>query len=183
MTWRGVLISLCLSLFAANGMGADKSFVPTLPWSRYEVLTQRNPYSRNRTVARDAGRDKVEAPRPVTMTLFLKGIALRDTRYLAFFEEFDGRSVRAAEGDSLAAGKIEAITLDHVVIQQGDASIKVEVGQSMAYTPSGASAVVRTLDPAARADDGKAVEKTSPSPAGANSILEKLRQRRLKETK
>jgi hypothetical protein len=186
MKMRALSLAACLLLAVASEAAAD-GFVPTAPWSRYEVLVTRNPYSRHRRRTSEKT-DRPAAPRTVRLRLFLKGIAERDGRYMAFFEEFDGRRVEAHVGTRLPVGTVTSMTLDHVILKRNDETVTIAIGAAAEYTPAASAGAEgegtkpgesADADPAPNGEAAPALPQ--PAPSDRESLLEQMRRRRRQE--
>lgn len=191
---RLIHVTICGALFLAVGLalGArsraraaepEKAAEPKAASDRYEVLTERNIFLRDRRRRNTGPKAAPEAPPPERTTV-LTGIVHQGTEYVAFLEDRKtNATTKVRVGDALLEGRVEQITLDYIEYAKNDKTIKVEVGKSLeGAEPESASSAVE----AGSAVGGTASE-ASPKPAGSTDggdggVLERLRQRRLAES-
>jgi hypothetical protein len=105
------------------------------PWAAYEVILNRNMFSRQRgdRQARRADGPRREVVMPNPESYFrLKGIVQEDGMFIAFLEDTRGNSVlRLRQGDAVARGTIKALTLDAIEYQFGDQVTAVRLGYDL----------------------------------------------------
>ena len=154
-------------------------------WDTYQVLVERNIFSRDRAraVQRRAEATLTPVPNP-DRYIVLTGIVVQDEEYIAFLEDSrDGITVRARTGDVVARGRLKNIAFDHVEYETNGDSVTVDVGQSLgraspaSMPASGSEEVGRAVEPSA---------DRTPAAAGSardadQNLLERLRQRRQRE--
>ena len=104
----------------------------TGPWARYNVILQRNIFSRQRTAFRPRDRNSesqvVAVPNPETHFV-LRGIAQEDNQVIAFIEDTQGGGVlRLRQGDRVARGAIKTLSLDALEYQLEDKTISIRLG-------------------------------------------------------
>lgn len=105
-------------------------------WSRFQIIVERNIFSRQRGPRQRERREEPERPRYVPTPesrIVLKGIVNLNGAFTAFFEE-SGSILTLRAGDTVARGKLEALTLDHVVFQHEDQTRIVTIGQNLEGT-------------------------------------------------
>jgi hypothetical protein len=137
--FRPVSIALMVMLWVATGLSqapansAESS--PTGqpdPWQKYDIILQRNIFSRQRAPARPRGETKepkqVAIPNPESYFL-LKGVVQENDTFIAFVENTQGGGVlRLRAGDPVARGTIKALNLDSIEYQLGDQTIAIKLG-------------------------------------------------------
>jgi len=153
---------------------------------RYRVLVDRNIF------ARDRGRSWPPAStggtyRPQFASqgrYVLTGVALHDDMAVAFVEDTTARTTgRYRVGDSLAAGKVRSILIDAIEYETNGAVVQVKLGATLA---GGEATALPAASTPAQASPAAATSSSAGTAAGLEgeaAILERLRQRRLKETK
>lgn len=153
-------------------------------WGRYKVLVERNAFSRTRgPQAKAEAARKLPERRPERYTV-LTGITEQGDKFLAILEEVQGDTTKVAAGGPVAGGTVKAITLDGLVFEKGGKTINVAIGSSLSLgTAPPASG---DASPTGTGADAKATRAASTAPATgqdpkAASLLERLRQRRMKE--
>jgi len=161
----------------AEGSGAS--------WEKYKVIAERNFFLRDR--ARRSDRLKLPssatAERQPWQDIVLAGVSRVGGECVAFLEDTRGRTTtRARMGDEAGDGRIVEISLDHVILERNGQRSRVNVGSALSgETPPPA----RPAAPASAAPSAQDAKASPPAGAGASpagqSILERLRQRRLQE--
>lgn len=171
----------------------------------YKLLVTRNIFLKDRTPPRSTGPSYVrpQRPRNVEEDMMLRGTALQGGLQEAFIEDArSGRTMRVAAGDAIAYGKIDLVTKDSVTYRVGSTSRTIHMGDTLAgssyappETPSTSTGPVSTA-PASTTEPTSAPDASSttgpapagpaptaaPTPSGADDVLKRLRERRLKET-
>jgi len=177
---RAILLSALLCcLLTPTALRAASAQEPTEPsWERYQVLIERNIFSRVRGRRPEpAPSVRPEAPSAPQRYLILTGTVHTADTWVAFIEDArTGETHIYRRGDSIPQGRIADINLDGLTYRSGETELTIHVGDYVggAVPPSiGASP--------APAASGAPVTP-SPAPAGAAAdLLERLRQRRQKE--
>ena len=167
-----IIVQTSLCCAASEERKAEK---PALEWNRYEILVKRNIFARDRGRGRsdDGERKEKEPPPPkAEASLSLIGIVNKDGQLVAFIENTKAGTVQTVrEGDSLASGKVGAITLDKMEFKTEGASTDITIGKTLdgSVAPRGGDTVttVTTSTP------GK-----EPGSSDANSVLERMRKKR-----
>ncbi|HWB53505.1 MAG TPA: hypothetical protein VG722_04905 [Tepidisphaeraceae bacterium] len=129
---------------------------------RYQLLIQRNIFDSNRQAYSYHPTTSVETVQ-VQNTFTLTGLVLENGAYSAFIE--DSRTQTTSKykiGDSVSGGKITAAGIDHIELNTGGKTIRVDLGQTLAGTTPAVAAPT-----------------TAPSPG--NDIIERLKERRMLE--
>ncbi|MFH0964385.1 MAG: hypothetical protein V2A58_10285, partial [Planctomycetota bacterium] len=114
----------------------------------------------------------------------LRGVVVQGEEAIALVEDTrSGVTSRARVGDSVADGRISGITLDAIVYEKDGQSAEIALGRRLGEAPS--------TQPSVEGSGGEALAGSEPAREstgssgttgeGALSILERLRQRRLKE--
>jgi hypothetical protein len=104
-------------------------------WAKYEIILQRNIFSRNRQAFRP--QESREEPQQVAMPnpesyYVLKGIVQEDSEFIAFVEDKrDGGILRLRQGDEIARGVIKALNLDTLEYEMGDQVTTVRLGSDL----------------------------------------------------
>lgn len=171
------IIALCISVHA---LGSEAPLQPhaktSLGWERYEVLIQRNIFSKNR--GRPRGEERTEKPKDSPppppspeSEIQLIGIVQKDGELAAFFENRKTGAVQSTKtGDSIARGKIAAITLDSVEYVLEESRSIISIGKNL----EGGIATSVAVPPEA----ATSASKTDSGSAETNAILERMRKRR-----
>jgi hypothetical protein len=101
---------------------------PSPPTGNYGAVVSRNLFSPDRT---EAGRSPTgggagSAPSPPKPNLY--GVVLRDDAPIAYFEDPATNHVTGFRtGDTVAGGRVQLITADHVVLVRPDGPVEVEL--------------------------------------------------------
>ena len=154
-------------------------------WDKYKIIVERNIFSRQRgpRVDRDRRRQTAvlpPAPNPESYVI-LKGIVQEDGVFIAFLEDTQsGQIIRARKGDSVARGKIKALTLDSIEYEFEDRATNVAMGCDLeggrgAATFTGMYELSQVYSPTA--EEGTA-ESSSPPTEDEAEILRQLMERR-----
>ena len=203
VTFAGLLL-LCLG--CASAFGETQQSTPP-SWEKYKVIVERNIFLRQRSnySHRPEFTHTTEMPmaRPRS-PIVLTGIIRQGSEHIAFLENTStGVTLRVAAGSTYADGRVTRIELDHIEYEKDDQTVTVSIGSNLQGEPAAGPATFgeRTdlLQGESTALPGEASGETSSTsaqpgpaspavtqpPAGATSdetsILERLRQRRLKE--
>jgi hypothetical protein len=109
---------------------------PQNTWAQYQVILQRNIFSRQRGPVRQ--RQRITRPtRPIVVPnpesyFLLKGIVQEGGKFIAFLEDTQNNGIlRLYEGDSVARGVVKNFTLDSIEYEFQDKSISVTMGQDL----------------------------------------------------
>jgi len=146
-------------------------------WEQYRILVQRNIFARDRGRMRHASKDSDEmgppAPKVDAETVLL-GVLDKDGQLVAFLENTRTAAVQMLHTDDpVARGKVGAITLDSIEYVCGGSSVLVGVGKNL---EGGATAALGESFKSPVTDSSG-----NPVPADTNSVLERLRKKRLEE--
>ena len=104
-------------------------------WAKYEIILQRNIFSRNRRAFRP--QESREEPQQVAMPnpesyYILKGIVQEDNEFIAFVEDKRGGTVlQLRQGDNVARGVIKTLNLDTLEYEMGDQVTTVRLGSDL----------------------------------------------------
>jgi hypothetical protein len=142
---------------------------PATGWARYQVLTERNMFLKNRAKPRvfEAKQEEMGPPAPKVETdVVLSGIVEKDGQLAAFLENSRSGTVRLVrKDDEVGGGKIGAITISGIEYISNGATRTVTVGM--------------TLEGGSIANLGTA--KTGSGSSDTDSVLERLRKKRQEE--
>lgn len=134
LPFAGVALVLMLVAWPAVG-GSRRGAGQDDPWARYDIILKRNIFSRDRMPerpqeARDEPRDVV-VPNPESYYI-LKGLVQEDSEFIAFVEDKRaGAILRLHEGDSVARGTVQALSLDTLVYEMGEQTITIRLGSDL----------------------------------------------------
>jgi hypothetical protein len=115
---------------------AEEQVADQDPWARYEIILQRNIFSRNRRPFR-LQREEERPAEPVTLPdpesyYLLKGIVQEDGAFIAFVEDKrDGSVLRLREGDRVARGTVESFSLDGLAYRMEEEVTRVMLGSDL----------------------------------------------------
>jgi hypothetical protein len=172
---RAIILFGLLAAWAAGAEHDTTSAGRGRPWERYEILVERNIFSRSRGGPRAGDEEPAErpAPRPEEF-VYLRGVVCLDGRALAVVEDMrSGRIRRLRAGDALLRGAVGRVGLRGMEYVRDADSVMIAVGDNLARSASPA--------PASGAEQAGAPPAADEAPGGAGDILERLRQRRLRE--
>ena len=200
------LLLLCTGY--ASAYGEEQQRTPP-SWEKYRVIVERNIFLRQRSSYSSRPEFTHMPAMPVDSPescVVLTGIVRQGSEYIAFLENTrTGVTLRVAADSPYADGRVARIELDHIEYEKDDQTVKIAVGSNLrgesaaapassfgertdllrdeGTTPSGEASAESANASAQPGAAGPAV--TVPTAAGAPSdeasILERLRQRRLKE--
>jgi hypothetical protein len=126
-------VACMLIVIAWPSAGAEeRPAAPPDPWAKYQLILERNIFSRNRRLVRRPEDDReappVVVPDPETHFL-LKGIVQENNEFIAFVEDTQGGTVlRLNRDDPVARGTIKALNLDGIEYQFEDRITAVKLG-------------------------------------------------------
>lgn len=153
----------------------------------YRLVLDRNIFSKTRVIYREptsmpsTGRTGSYATQPA---LALTGVTLEGGVATAFIEDRRyGRTSYYHVGDSVGEGKITAINLDSIELTTNGRVVRVDLGSTVEGGPTysvSSSSTAGGITPTNSSSTGAAPTGIS---GDSSDVLEKLRQRRLQETK
>lgn len=126
-------LGFVITLWPQSGLGREATEAQDT-WARYQVILQRNIFSRQRSPLRQrrAAQARPVVTRNPESYLLLKGIVQEDGTFIAFVEDTQGnRVLRLREGDSVARGTVKNFTLDSIEYQLEDKTINVMLGRDL----------------------------------------------------
>jgi hypothetical protein len=185
MTARTLTVGLLISLLAA-ALGAAPAQAATgtqQDWNEYRLLVERNVFRRDRGPRQEPRRGPrtVPAPPRPERSIVLTGIAVQGDQRIAFLEDRrSGVTTRVEAGQKIASGAVTEVQGDRIKYEAGGTALEVQIGQNLEGglgTGAPAASVTAAGEGAA---EGAASETTTPAGA-AGDVLERLRQRRLRE--
>ena len=171
-----VLLSGLLAAASGGALPVAEAQAPPAEgrgWERYEVLVERNIFSRQRG-RRDRAAEGIvtPAPPPPERSVVLTGVVKQGEECTAFLEDArTGTVSKVRVGDSVLEGRVAAITMDSIDYEKDGRVAHVAMGGNLEGGGSARSA-------------GAASSTTTSAPTGTaepSDILERLRQRRQRE--
>lgn len=169
---------------AAPAPSAVEGTEPQDTWAKYQIILQRNIFSRQRGPIRQR---RAERARPVVTRnpesyLLLKGIVQEGGVFIAFIEDTRSNGVlRFREGDNVARGLVKNFTLDSIEYQLEDQTTSVVVGRDL-EGGQGTLPMDRLLELSATSsptsDPNAATEEPTPSGDEAEILRQLMEQRR-----
>jgi hypothetical protein len=179
-----IILGLTVAAWPASQQESDEP-PERDPWAEYEVILERNMFSRQRGFRRrreEEPRREVVVPNPESYLKF-NGAVQEDGTFIAFVEDTrSGTVLRLRAGDPVARGVIKTLTLDSLVYELGDKTTTVQLGFDL---EGGRGAVTMTelmeySGTAAASSTGQAAESAAPTGEAAD-VLQQLLQRRQQE--
>jgi len=179
------ILGLLVTLLPAAGLGQNSAERQD-SWAKYEVILQRNMFSRQRGFAqrRDTERDRtVVVPNPESY-LLLKGIVQEDGQFIAFLEDTRSSTVlKVRQGDPVARGAVKSLTLDSIEYEFAEETTTVHIGQDL---EGGLGAVTMNQlmeysEDSAGAPDAQQTAPTETPTGEEADILKQLMERRKQE--
>ncbi len=150
-------------------------------WKKYEIITQRNMFSRQRVPFRpqESVMEKRRVmPNPESY-LLLKGIAQENNQFVAFVEDKrTGSVLRLREGDPVARGRVKSLNLDSLEYEFQGKTTPVRMGSDL----EGGIGAVTAGDLANFTPSAAPATGSTPAPtADEAAILQRLMQQRQQE--
>jgi hypothetical protein len=166
-------------------VATERSAAEQNTWSQYQIILQRNIFSRQRGPVRQS---RFERTRPVVTRnpesyLILKGIVQQDGTFIAFVEDTQSnRVLRLCEGDSVARGSVKNFTLDSIEYVLEDKTTSVTISRDL-EGGQGTLSMSRLLELSATtssstSDPNTATEKTVPTGDEAEILRRLMEQRK-----
>jgi hypothetical protein len=127
-----VVLVFIISIWSQPGFSQGTSAQKQDAWENYQIILQRNIFSRQRGPRIDRSqRRQMDAPPPPTPESYhiLKGIVQENGVFIAFIENTQrGQILKVREGDSVARGKVTNFNLDTIEYQYEDSKVTVSMG-------------------------------------------------------
>jgi len=142
-------------------------------WAKYEILIERNVFSRSRHRPRPESARAPTAPSPPESYVVLKGVVQVGDGFVAFMEDVRGGTKTVSAGAEFAGGTVKEINLDGLVFSKDGKTREVEIGGRLGER-TGAASLPSTAG-------ARPSAPTTAGSTGAASVLEMLRRRRQKE--
>jgi hypothetical protein len=147
--------------------------VPQDAWAKYQIILDRNIFSRQRGPVRRPGEDRdsgpVKLPNPETHFV-LKGIVQENNEFIAFIEDTQaGMVLQLRKDDHVARGVIKALSLDGIEYQLEEHTTAVKLGYDLeghlgpVSAPAPAS-LPAPAAPVAPAQPGTTARPAAPTP-------------------
>lgn len=180
-----VALGLIIASWSLPSLGQDTTVTePQDTWAKYQIILQRNIFSRQRGPIRQSQR--ITQSRPVVVPnpesyFLLKGIVQEGGKFIAFLEDTRNNGVvKLREGDSVARGIVRNFTLDSVEYQLAEQVVSVALGQDL-EGGQGAMTMSRLLELSVTSSltgDPNATTE-APTPSGDEAeILKRLMEQR-----
>lgn len=173
-------LGLVLAIWLSPGLGQDITTTESQnTWAKYQVILQRNIFSRQRGPITQ--RQRITRSRPVVTPnpesyFLLKGIVQEGSTFIAFFEDVQSNGIlKLREGDSVARGTVENFTLDSVEYRRAEQVVSVALGQDL-EGGIGAVTMSRLLQLPATSSATSDPNTTVEEPTLSNDEAEILRQ-------
>ena len=176
-----VLAAALLAGSVAYALGDDQGN-PQDAWQRYQVLIERNIFSRRRGRApeRPLRAAPLPPPRPERY-IVLTGVVEQGEQHIAFLEDIRAATVIKVQiGDSVLQGQVKKITLDGIEYAKDGSIAAIEIGQNL--EGDGGTTMSATGAEPAGAETGTTASALAPAGGAAEAaVLEEMRKRRQKE--
>jgi len=185
-TWSAVVLGFVIVTWSSPIVGQDTTAPePQDAWTQYQIILQRNIFSRQRGPIRQA--QFGERPTAIVTAnpesyFLLKGIVQEGGKFIAFLEDNRSNTVlRLREGDSAARGTVGNFTLDSIEYQLDDRTISIPLGRDL-EGGQGAVTINRMLELSATAAATGSQKSTSaeqvPSADDAEMLKKLMEQRK-----
>jgi len=155
-------------------------------WAKYEIILDRNMFSRQRIPVRRG--DDTPPPPPIMPNpesyFLLKGVAQENNQFIAFVEDKKtGVVLRLRQGDHVARGEIKSLTLDSLEYQLQDKTTTVTMGYDLegrhgAVTAEDLANFTPAAMTAAPAASGQPAGQPAAPSANEAEILKRLMENR-----
>lgn len=145
-------------------------------WEDYQILVRRNIFSRNRGATRlPSGPATPATPPPPEHFVLLRGTVKQGEEFTAVFENMrSGEVLRRKAGEALLDGTVERVENGKVIYSRGEENVVVGMGENLEKSGTSQETLLST--------GGTTNPSSSVSaPASQAEMLERLKQRRLKE--
>ena len=173
-----VALVLIITIWSQPGLSQDAAAQKKDVWENYQIILQRNIFSRQRGPRIDPSqRQRIDVPPPPNPESYhiLKGIVQENGVFIAFIENTQrGQIIKVREGDSVARGKVNSFNLDTIEYHFEDHKFIVAMGNdleggkgtttlnqmyelSQTYTPTPQEGTVETSSPSA--DEAEILKK------------------------
>jgi hypothetical protein len=178
MIMRRHALSGVLFLLAAGAwvLAQDARTLERRPWEDYEVLIERNLFSRQR--GRRAVEERVfvaPPPPPAQRFVRLRGVTRRGEEQVAFLEDMrSGDIIRARAGSRVVDGTVMSVGVDTIIYALDGNEVEVAIGENL-------EASTESAPVAASTGTGSTSTAAPAAPAGSEDILERLRRQRMEE--
>lgn len=134
------IIGFCMLFLSCCAPAAAEETGPAAKsWDDYKIITERNIFSRYRT--KTAPVSQLQQPAVVVPEqgyYTLRGITKQPDGYISFIEDSRTAMVnRFRNGDSIAKGRITAITMDYISYENQGKTLRVEIGMNLEGQVSG----------------------------------------------
>jgi hypothetical protein len=178
-----VTLLFLIITWSQPGLSQDVKVQKKDAWENYQIILQRNIFSRQRGPRIDPSRrERIDAPPPPNPEAYhiLKGIVQENGVFIAFIENTQkGQIVKVREGDSVARGIVKTFNLDTIEYHFEDRKFTVGMGYDLeggrgTTTLNQMYELSQTYTPTSQ----KATEETSSPSADEAEILKKLMERR-----
>jgi len=181
---QGVTALLLLAALAAGAFAEGAK--PSNPsWNDYRGVIRNNMFLKNRVNVASDATGGVQALTPTQGTV-LTGVVHQDGQYIAFLEDIRTNAMTKAQvGDTVCDGRISHITMDSIDFEHDKVSTHVEIGKNLEGTDK--ALLAPAVAPATPSASGESAAPTAApgapgaAPLPSQVILERMRQKRLKE--
>jgi hypothetical protein len=180
-------VALSFVLTALAEPAKENSAPPAAPqdsWAKYQIILERNIFSRQRRPARRPEEEKaavVVIPNPETHFV-LTGVVQENNEFIAFIEDTQlGTVLRLRRDDRVARGVVKTLNLDGIEYQLDDRTTAVKLGYDLEGTLALVAAPAVASLPAVAAPtvtsrSATAAPQTAPPPAATGDEAEILRR-------
>lgn len=132
---QAIVLIFIITILPQSGLGEGAEVRKKDAWEDYQIILQRNIFSRQRGPRIDLSQSqRTDAPPPPSPESYhiLKGIVQENGVFIAFIENTQrGQIFKVREGDTIARGKVETFTLDTIEYNFEDRKVKVAVGNDL----------------------------------------------------
>jgi len=178
-----VALVFLMTLWPQSGLSQNAAVSKKDVWENYQIILQRNIFSRLRSPRVDRSqRQRMDSPPPPNPETYhiLKGVVQENGVFIAFIENTQlGKILRLHEGDTVARGKVSNFNLDTIEYHFEDRKITVSMGNDLeggkgTVTLNQMYELSQSYTPTSQG----AAEKSSAPSADEAEILKQLMERR-----
>lgn len=130
---RYKIIGLSILFLSSVAFAADEDTKEEpATWNDYKIVAERNIFNRYRTGEVTTSRQQQVQVASEQSYYTLRGITRQSDGYISFIEDSRTANVsRFKKGDTVAEGKISAITMDDIAYEYGEKTLEIEIGMNL----------------------------------------------------
>lgn len=183
MNQKQLLMVIFTGLLTTIGWVAEVT-AESFRYDTYQVISQRNMFSRNRRPALPMDSPERSSRRqPVVLSLYvLKGVAVNGPQKVAFIEdEVSGVPIKGQIGREILNGTIKDIKFNHVILEDNGQIKQIKIGDTFGKTESLIEIPDETEDASSseqESENNEPLGDNEDTPSEESDILKKLLEKR-----